>query len=162
MEGEMTEIIRPVRFGIIIGLLGLVFGIGWAFYLALGEERIGKDLEAMMKQDVGRKEEILKVSLDRLGMGHSHSMALGLLTIATSLILALTSAPDKVKTVGSTLTGVGGILFPIAWIIMGYRTPLLGMEGAHESIIPLAGIGVVCILSGSFIAVGSLVRDALK
>src|SRR3990172_10470373 len=42
----MTELmIKPVRYGIIIGLLGLLLGIGWAFWLVLGHERIHKSLE---------------------------------------------------------------------------------------------------------------------
>src|SRR3990167_3722324 len=41
----MIEIIKPVRYGLLIGLLGLTFGIGWAFWLVLGHERIHKSLE---------------------------------------------------------------------------------------------------------------------
>lgn len=158
----MTEIIKPVRYGILLGLIGLVFGIGWAFFIALNEESIGKGLDAAMKQDIIQREEVMKVSLKRLGMGHSHSMALGLLTIAVSLVLASIGAPYKVKVAGSLLLGFGGLIFPAAWIIMGYRTPLLGPNGAHESIIPMAGVGVILILSGLFIAIGFLLRDILR
>ncbi|MBI5875282.1 MAG: hypothetical protein HZB81_05490 [Deltaproteobacteria bacterium] len=41
----MIEIIKPVRYGILIGLLGLVFGIGWAFWLVLGHEKLHEQLE---------------------------------------------------------------------------------------------------------------------
>ena len=41
----MIEFIKPVRYGILVGLLGLAFGIGWAFWLVLGHERIHKSLE---------------------------------------------------------------------------------------------------------------------
>ena len=41
----MIELIKPVRYGILIGLLGLVFGIFWAVWLVLGHERIHKSLE---------------------------------------------------------------------------------------------------------------------
>lgn len=158
----MIETIKSVRFGILLGLIGLIFGIGWAFFLALNENKIGKGLEEAMKQDIPRKEEVMKASLKRLGMGHSHSMGLGLVTIAVSLVLSFTSAPTKIKGVGSFLSGIGGILFPLAWIIMGYRTPILGPDGAHESITPLAGIGVLLILSGIFITISFLLRDALR
>src|SRR3989344_9450047 len=49
----MIDIIRPVRYGILIGLLSLTFGIGWAFWLVLGHERIHKSLE---ERAVERKE----------------------------------------------------------------------------------------------------------
>ncbi|MEK7851447.1 MAG: hypothetical protein AAB275_06155, partial [Deltaproteobacteria bacterium] len=41
----VIEIIKPVRYGILIGLIGLIFGIGWAFYLVLGHERIHESLD---------------------------------------------------------------------------------------------------------------------
>lgn len=158
----MVEIIKPVRHGILIGLLGLIFGIGWAFWLALGQETIMNKLNETMTQDVVQKEELIKVSFKRLGMGHSHSMGLGLVAIAVSFILAFTTASNKLKTAGSLLSGLGGIVFPVAWIIMGCKTPALGIDGAHAAVTPLAGIGVILILSGLFIAVGCLIRDALK
>ncbi|MDO8444505.1 MAG: hypothetical protein Q7T53_00095 [Deltaproteobacteria bacterium] len=158
----MVEIIRPVRHGILIGLLGIIFGVVWAFWLALGHEVIVNKLDATMKQDVVQKEEVIKVSFKRLGMGHSHSMGLGLVAIAVSFILAFTTASNKLKAAGSLLSGLGGIIFPVAWIIMGCKTPVLGIDGAHAAVTPLAGIGVILILSGLFIALGCLIRDALK
>lgn len=158
----MVEIIKPVRHGILIGLLGIIFGIGWAFWLALGQETIMNKLNSTMKQETVQKEEVIKVSLKRLGMGHSHSMGLGLLTIAVSFILAFTAASNKLKAAGSLLSGLGGIIFPVAWIIMGCKTPALGIDGAHAAVTPLAGIGVILILSGLFIAAGCLIKDALK
>lgn len=158
----MTEIIKPVRHGIIIGLIGIIFGIGWAFWLALGQETISNKLNAEIKQDAAQKEEVMKASFKRLGMGHSHSMGLGLLTIAVSFVYAFTSASDKVKVVGSLLSGLGGIIFPVAWIIMGCKTPALGIDGAHAAVTPLAGISVILILSGLIGAVGSLIREMFK
>src|SRR3989337_3990001 len=158
----MVDIIKPVRHGILIGLLGIIFGIVWAFWLALGQEIIVNKLAASMTQDVVQKEEVIKVSIKRLGMGHSHSMGLGLVAIAVSFILAFTTAPNKLKAAGSLLSGLGGIVFPLAWIIMGGKTPALGIDGAHAAVTPLAGIGVILILSGVFIAVGCLFKDALQ
>lgn len=158
----MAEIIKPVMYGILIGLASIVFGIVWAFWLALGQEAVMSKLNATMSQDAIQKVEVLQVAIKRLGMGHSHSMGLGLLTIAVSFILAFTTAPDRLKTGGSLVSGLGGIIFPVAWIIMGCKTPALGIDGAHAAVTPLAGIGVILVLSGLIIAVGCLIRDALK
>ena len=158
----MVDIIKPVRYGILIGLIGIIFGIVWAFWLALGQEIIVNKLAASMTQDVVQKEEVIKVSIKRLGMGHSHSMGLGLLAIAVSFILAFTTAPNKLKAAGSLLSGLGGIVFPVAWIIMGCKTPALGIDGAHAAVTLVAGIGVILTLSVLFIAVGCLIKDALK
>src|SRR3990170_5545361 len=42
----MMDAIRPVRPGILIGLIGILFGISWAFWLVLGHEKIHSSLEA--------------------------------------------------------------------------------------------------------------------
>lgn len=158
----MIDIVKPVRHGILIGLVGITFGIVWAFWLALGHDTIVNKLNSTMKQDVVQKEEVMKVAFKRLGMGHSHSMGLGLLTIAVSFIYAFTGASSKVKGIGSLLSGLGGIIFPIAWIIMGCKTAALGIDGAHAAVTPLAGISVILILSGLVGALVSVIRDMLK
>lgn len=210
----MIEIIRPVRYGILLGLLGMLFGIGWAFYLVLGHESMHETLErsapdggeehslfrllepasaqahthtprqkeaghmhegegerhGMKETEAGQKEAkphlesghddpIIELSHRRLTRGHIHSMGLGLATIIISLVLAFTSAPDKVKTTVSILTGIGGIIYPLAWIIMGYRTPALGPDGADVSVRFIAGPGIVLVCLGIFTAIVYLLKD---
>ena len=231
----MIEFIKPVRYGILVGLLGLAFGIGWAFWLVLGHERIHKSLEeratkgqsshsiiqllepdnAMAHTDTKTKEEehshgkpskdkdinqhteegmpqqkdehmhmmeegqhmmqmggnehqhfegahdspIMELSHTRLRRGHVHAMGLGLLTIAISLVLAFTTAPDRIKTVAPVLTGLGGLIYPFAWIVMGYRTPGLGPSAAEASVTVIAGPGVALVLLGIFTTAVFLLKD---
>jgi len=232
----MTELIKPVRYGILIGLLGLVFGIGWAFWLVLGHERIHKSLEEratkgqgshsliqllepgnvhahenkapnadekkhsqpskdvdahqhgeegkpvaegegrmpMMEEgqhmmqmggnehqhfEGGHDSPIMELAHTRLVRGHLHAMGLGLLTIAISLVLAFTTAPDRIKTAASALTGIGGIIYPFAWIVMGYRTPGLGPDAAEASVTVIAGPGVALVLLGIFTTAVFLLKD---
>lgn len=210
---QMIEIIKPVRYGILLGLLGMLFGIGWAFYLVLGHDSMHETLERSapdggeehsliwllepasaqahahekpqqketghmhegeeeghdMKEtgdkeakphlEGGHDDPIIELSHRRLTRGHIHSMGLGLATIIISLVLAFTSAPDKVKTTVSILTGIGGIIYPIAWIIMGYRTPALGPDGADLSVRFIAGPGIALVALGIFAAIVYLLRD---
>ena len=240
----MIEIIKPVRYGLLIGLLGLTFGIGWAFWLVLGHERIHKSLEeraaekkemhsliqllepgsAMAHTDIkvgeglvpskrettrvsptanedshqhadeGKPQQkgehmqmmgegehmmqtgedehqhnegmhdspIIDLSHKRLTRGHLHAMGLGLVTIAISFILAFTSAPEKIKAVASILTGLGGLIYPFAWIVMGYRTPNLGPAGAEASVTVIAGPGVGLVLLGIFTAGVFLLKDTFS
>lgn len=182
----MTELmIKPVRFGILIGLLGLVFGIGWAFWLVLGHERIHRSLE---KSLVERKEvhmdmmsegqhmmqtgedkhqhgkgmhdsPIMELAHKRLVRGHLHLMGLGLVSVVVSLILGFTSAPSFFKTITSVLTGIGGIVYPAAWIVMGYMTPRLGAAGAEAYVIVIAGPGVLLVTFGIVFAIIFLLKD---
>lgn len=209
---QVNEVIRPVRYGILLGLLGILFGIGWAFYLVLGHESMHETLERSASgggeehslirllepesaqahthtprkkeaghmhegeeeghdvKETGQKEAkphlegghdspIIELSHRRLTRGHIHSMGLGTLTILLSLIIAFTSAPDKVKTTVSVLTGIGGIIYPFAWIVMGYRTPALGPDGADASVRFIAGPGIALVALGIFAAIVYLLRD---
>ncbi|MBI3752840.1 MAG: hypothetical protein HY266_02190 [Deltaproteobacteria bacterium] len=211
----MTELIKPVRYGILIGLFGLVFGIGWAFWLVLGHERIHKSLDERAAQGIykqggvehthehgeeekskpeegthapmmgeehhqgmmghehqhGAPEEakphsrsihedpIMELSHTRLRRGHIHAMGLSIVTIALALVLMSTSAPERVKIIAPILTGLGGLIYPFAWIVMGYRTPLLGPDAAEASVTVIAGTGIALVLIGIFTAGVYLLKD---
>lgn len=229
----MTElIIKPVRYGIIIGLLGLLLGIGWAFWLVLGHERIHRSLEKSLverkevhslidilepdhaqantnakgvynehshgqfsnNEDTHQHEEkekkdehmdmvsegqhmmqagedkhqhgeglhdssIMELAHKRLVRGHLHLMGLGLVSVVVSLILGFTSAPPLFKTVASVFTGIGGIVYPAAWIVMGYMTPRLGATGAEAYVIVIAGPGVLLVSFGLISAIIFLLKD---
>ncbi len=219
----MIDVIKPVRYGILIGLLGIVLGIGWAFYLVLGHEGIHRTLEAIgakagqdavvlangrgaerpeaeitterkvhahkdsaphghgqtpatQSQDKGHEtmggeregggghhnNPVIALSHTRLVRGHLHAMGLGLATILISIILAFTTAGKRVKTAAPVLTGLGGIIYPVAWVVMGYLTPALGAEAAEKSVVFIAGPGVALVLLGVFTASFSLLRDIFK
>lgn len=209
----MNEIIKPVRYGILVGLLGLVFGIGWAFWLVLGHEMIHEQLErsalkakeghslfqllepkqayAHSKEKHAEESEheshemtrqgttdmhhhgeqeasqasnlhhspIMELAHTRLRRGHVHAMGLGLLTIAISFVLAFTGAPERIKAAATVLTGFGGLIYPFAWIAMGYRTPALGPDAAEASVIFIAGPGVALVLLGIFTAGIFVLKD---
>src|SRR4030067_3528131 len=73
---------------------------------------------------------IMELAHKRLVRGHLHLMGLGLVSVVVSLILGFTSAPSFFKTITSVLTGIGGIVYPAAWVVIGYMTPRLGGAGA--------------------------------
>lgn len=229
MRNLAIESIRPVRFGILIGFLGLLFGVGWAFWLVLGHESIHQGMEqraaaaaAVEKnaqadikaaghgEEDGRPEKatvhahkngvpqnynteesdmamampsamaqhgeakngeakirphgnpLMELAHTRLVRGHLHAMGLGLATILISLTLAFTTASGRVKSAASVLTGIGGIIYPVAWIVMGYMTPSLGTEAAEASVMFIAGPGVGLVLLGVFTAAFSISIDIFK
>lgn len=212
----MIEIIKPVRYGILIGLIGFVLGIGWAFWLILGHERIHESLQRRTvkieqkapekhedtnqytkedrplqkeKGDIHKENEdhhnmdkkwivigagkepkqhlegghddpVIKLSHERLTKGHVHVMGLGIVTIVISLVLSFTSATDRIKTIASVLSGIGGIVYPIAWVVMGYRTPALGPDAAEASVTTIAGPGVALVSLGIFTVIAFILKDS--
>ncbi len=210
----MTGLLRPVRYGMLIGLLGLVFGMGWAIWLVVGHERIHKSFEIRMLEgawynsaqplapgDVhahgdeekppteessmrhdgmpvdeegshqhetrepkphfegGHENPIMEISHTRLRWAHIHYMGLGLLTLILSVVLAFTSASARIQGITSVLTGLGGVIYPFAWIVMGYRTPSLGANAAMISAAAIAGPGIALVLLGILTTAFFLLRD---
>lgn len=196
----MIEHIKPVRYGILVGLLGIIFGILWAFWLVLGHEMIHEALEkrAVTKQGniiqlfvpqeayahskkempavmehnhvaeeepnphvMGalHKEPDIELAHRILTRAHIHFMGLGLFTILISLVLAFTNATDRSKTIASVAAGLGGLIYPLAWILMGYRIPALGMAEADASVWFIAAPGVILVLCGIFVTAFFLIRD---
>lgn len=99
---------------------------------------------------------------ERLSKGHLHAMGLGLLTICVSLLLSMLRSPLKVKTLASACAGIGGFFYPFAWIIMGFRTPALGIEGAQVSVFPIAAFSVLLILAGILLTLFYLILALVR
>ncbi len=99
---------------------------------------------------------------ERLVRGHIHAMGLGLVTIAVSLILAFVAAGTGFTALGSVSAGVGGFLYPFAWIIMGYRTVTLGAAAAAESVLPITALSVALVATGLLITMFFVIRAIFK
>jgi len=90
-------------------------------------------------------------AMQRLLRGHIHFMGIGLLTIIMLILVASTSLKDCWKKVFGWTFGLGTLMYPPAWILMGFRTVGLGPEGAEASVMWLFG-PAVALLIGSLIA----------
>ncbi|MBE9528004.1 MAG: hypothetical protein IME99_02055 [Proteobacteria bacterium] len=93
---------------------------------------------------------------ESLKKGHVHAMGLGLVTVAVSVVIGLLGASSAIKLLGSLCLGVGGLLYPLSWIIMGFKIPALGLEAAETAILPIVGVGVVLIFIGFAVTLYSL------
>lgn len=206
----MNKDLRPVSIGLILGIVGLLFGILWAMYIVVGHEAIHETLRAGLAApsherpllngpaavdggEAGHHEDadskaataghshktsmsakshshghaaaegsgamfkpehdspVMEAAHERLTRGHLHAMGLGTIAVVISLVLAFLGGPNWVKTIASASVGAGGLIYPFSWIVMGYRTPLLGIEGAHESVFMLVAASAPLVLGGLFL-----------
>ncbi|MDX8398536.1 MAG: hypothetical protein R8K49_09500 [Mariprofundaceae bacterium] len=90
-------------------------------------------------------------SMQRLIRGHIHFMGVGLLVILMLILVASTSLKDGWKKTFAWTFGLGALMYPPAWILMGFRTVELGPQGAEASVMWLFG-PAVALLIGSLIA----------
>ncbi len=200
----MKIVMRPVSVGLILGLLGLIFGMAWASYLAANHDDIHRRLAESQRAAIEEKfvlqpegetpaahhshgteggaanwhsaasegglevhaeahdDPVMEEAHERLTRGHLHAMGLGILAISVSLVLGFIPAPHNLKTLASACLGTGGIFYPLSWILMGFRTVTLGQEEAARSVIPIAGLSMLLVVTGIVITLIYLLRYAFK
>jgi len=98
-------------------------------------------------------------AMQRLLRGHIHWMGLGILSAVMLLITALTSLKTGwKKTLGWTF-GIGALAYPVAWIIMGFRTVVMGPDAAEASVMWLFGPAVGLLLASLIAVFGILLFE---
>ncbi|MDQ6956842.1 MAG: hypothetical protein Q9M21_06565 [Mariprofundaceae bacterium] len=197
---ELNKIFNPVKHGLALGVLAIIFGALWAAYLATHHETLhggfeaaeskiklaemkemqaGMNMTGMNMESAGHKHaagasashhheaasstgheagtqhshsgSLSKDAMQRLLRGHIHFMGIGLLTIIMLVLVASTRLKGCWKQVFGWTFGLGALMYPPAWIVMGFRTVELGPEAAEASIMWLFG-PAVALLIGSLIA----------
>lgn len=126
----------------------------------------GRDKERsdIKKEPAGRAEAgfehgpVMGVAHERLTKGHLHAMGLGTLTIIVSLLLAFIPATPRAKTLAAACVGTGSFFYPLAWIVMGFRTPVMGGLAAQESVVPMAAFSIALVSAGLLITLAYVVR----
>jgi len=209
----MTEMIAPVRHGLLLAVTAMIFGVLWAAYLAVNHEQLHGGFE---KQEAALKAKEIRQQMDMEGMslgmltntlippahahgdeargaeqalvsqggdqnaakhqhshsgslatdamqrllrGHIHWMGLGILSAVLLLITAFT--PLRAcwkKTLGWTF-GIGTLAYPAAWIVMGFRTVVMGPEAAEASVMWLFGPAVGLLLASLVAVFGVLLLE---
>lgn len=120
---------------------------------------VKKEVKAVHIHGMSEHEDPLEnAAHERLRRGHIHEMGLGVLTIAVSFVLAFLTAPDRVKTFASACIGLGSLVYPLAWIVMGYRTTAMGLDASAGSVLPIVALSVPLVLLGLFITMFYLIK----
>ncbi len=173
--------IRLVRHGLLMGMLALLCGELWAVYLATHHEQLhgdferqsalmsqimephdhaddmmhGHDMDSMLQGQHSHSGSLATDAMQRLLRGHIHFMGIGMLVIIMLLLVAASSLKSIWKRLLGWSFGLGALLYPPAWILMGLRTVELGPQGAEASVLWLFG-PAVALLIGSTLAVLAL------
>jgi len=100
-------------------------------------------------------------AMQRLLRGHIHAMGLGVLTCVLLLVVVFTSLKDIWKKVFGFTFGLGAVLYPPAWVIMGFRTVELGPEAAEASIMWLFGPAVGLLIGSMVVLVAVLLIEMM-
>ena len=164
----------PVRFGLLFGLLAILYGWGLGVAFGLNEEAFRKrflaDAEAnraIYVQEAGSEEgataaikKIDESAWTYFLRAHMHAGGIGSIAIGASVVLSLLSVARGAKLVASLLLGLGALGYPLFWMLAGLRAPGLGStKAAKESLEWLAIPSAGALFIGGLITFGLVAAD---
>ncbi len=162
--------LHSVRFGLLFGLLTILYGWGLGAVFGIDEHGLRDRLfvqparaaRAIYLEKAKGDEEAADAAIKRMDesgwryvqRAHFHAGGIGAIAIGGSLLLALLSVSARAKAGTSLLLGLGGLGYALAWMLTAMRAPSLGSVSAAKEAtewlaIPSAGgllIGALLLL----------------
>lgn len=156
-------LLYPVIPGLMLSFLAVLTGTGAGMAFGLVEDEV-KDYFLQKAQThvnaaYGVSADPTKLAKDAwryVQRGHVHAQGLGALGIGIILVLTITRASPKVKTLLSTGIGLGAVLYPFCWFLAGFRIPSVGKEAAKASVDWLAAISIPLFFGGMCLVLAML------
>ena len=155
---NLTANIGPVRPGLYLSLLTLLFGIFMGVSFGVNEDAFKNQI----KSGIAAHQELHDAKSEHkiwryAQRAHFHATGIGAMTMGLILLLALTSMKPCFKRATSVLIGLGGA-YPLAWYSMYQLAPSMGRHAAHESLAThlFTYIGVGGLLLGLLALIGHL------
>lgn len=133
--------LRAMRAGILLSLLGVLFGFGFGGAFGAFEDELKGGLkadadavlESVYKGDAAKAKEVTDKAWAYYKRAHLHGGALGAAGLAAILAMAFASAaPLALRRAAAFGLGVGALGYPIFWMLAGQRAPGLGSTGAAK------------------------------
>jgi hypothetical protein len=160
----MGEAYKPIKLGLALVLLGLLFGIGLGISFGVREEAF----ENYIADGIAAHPEVHDAkSADKIWRyaqrAHFHATGIAAFSIGLLLLLAGSNMVAWLKQLSATLIGLGG-LYPLAWFNMFLTAPAIGRSAAHAHILTetLTYVGVGGLLLGIAILLANLFLGAFS
>lgn len=147
---------RAVRLGVLFSLAAVLFGFGLGGLLGVAEDSIkghlnrsaAAVLDSVYRGDAAKKDAVVSKSWSYLKRAHLHGGAIGAASLGSIAVLILLCRLGAVEGLSSIAFGAGALLYPLFWLLAGFKAPALGStDAAKESLsfLALPGAGL-CIL----------------
>ncbi len=151
----LKEAMAPVIPGLLMSFFAIVFGTASGMVFGLYEDQIKDALLADVKAHPQIHEQTADNIKKQVGDGwryiqraHFHAQGLGALGVAIILVLGLSWVSAPVKRWLALATGVGALLYPFTWLLMGLRVGSMGKQAAHASVDWLAAVSIPLFFGG--------------
>ncbi len=140
----------PVKIGLVLVFLGLLFGIGLGASFGIKEEAFKGYISDQVDANPQVHDEKSKTKIWRYAQrAHFHALGISAFLLGLIILLLMSAATDKAKQVASIFLGLG-TFYPMAWFSMFILAPSLGRGPAHDHIVThvFVYVGVIGILVG--------------
>ncbi len=148
----------PVRIGLRITLLLLVFGIGMGIAFGVFEDSFKDYIAQGIVANPELHDQKSQSKIWRYAQrAHFHATGIGAFSLVLILLVLFSSLKDSLKATASVLISLVG-LYPLAWFTMFWLSPSLGRSAAHGHIVTelLTYIGTGGLLLGLAILIGNM------
>jgi hypothetical protein len=151
----LKEAMAPVTLGLLMSFLAIVVGTGLGAAFGLYEDQIKDRLLADVTAHPQLHEQTPDNVKKQVGDGwhylqraHLHAQGLGALGVGIIVVLGLSWVSAPVKKWLALATGLGALLYPFTWLLMGLRIGSMGKNAAHASVDWLAAVSVPLFFGG--------------
>ncbi len=137
----------PVRWGLLLAMLGLLMGVYLGIRFGKSEDEILAHLKtkaaasAVYAGDEKKIEGAVETGWKYLKRSHEHFQGLGAIALGVCLLLAALPLKCLAKTMLSLGVSVGAFIYPLFWYLVAYRSADMGKGAAKESLALMAQAG---------------------
>lgn len=159
MQEFFTEILLPVKYGLLFALITLVYGFGLGGTFGAFEENIKDHLKNNAREvlattyngDEVQMKKITDKSWVYFKRAHLHANGLGTASIILILLVSFLPISDKIKSINAIFLGVGSLGYSLFWMLAGLKAPGMGStQLAKESLtwlaLPSSGLCIVGLI----------------
>ncbi len=159
MQEFFTEILLPVKYGLLFALLTLVYGFGLGGTFGAFEENIKEHLKNNAREvltttyngNEAKMKKITDKSWVYFKRAHLHVNGLGTASVILIILVSFLPISNKVKSINAVFLGVGSLGYSLFWMFAGLKAPGMGSTGlAKESLawiaLPSSGLCIVGLI----------------
>ena len=152
----MKAVITPVRIGLAMVLLCLIFGMVVGVSFGLNEDMFVRHVAEGIAAHPQLHDAISQSAIVHWALrAHFHATGIGAFALALVVLTMFADLSDARKRAASTLFGLG-CLYPLTWLIMFWIAPDIGRKAAHDfwlvqafTYIAVAGLASGMVILGS-------------
>jgi hypothetical protein len=151
----MNNELKVVKIGLILVMMGLLFGILLGVYFGIAEDSMKSYISEGISSNADVHDNNSFWAIWRyVQRAHFHATGIAAFSFGLILLIIISNIKKKLKVVSSILIGLGS-LYPLSWFTMYMLAPSIGREAAHSHLITesftylgigglLLGIGILC------------------